>query len=483
MAARPPWRDDPFEATLLVLLMLGLAWAPFWLGGNRPMAWGANGVFFPTLALIYEARALIGRRGHAVALKHVAAPAALFFAVVAWIVIQESVLVPRVAAHPIWDMAAGPLAHPLGASVSVNRGETAISLTRLLTAASVFWLALQLSRNIARAHALLECVAIIVAIYSVYGLTLAAFFSGAIPVFATPYVPGLVRSTFVNRNSFATFAGLGLVVEIGLVLRLYRMRAPEPAESGVRRLIRFIEATGWRGWLLIAAGVATLAALLGAISRGGVIAAAAGLAALFGLLLMRRRHSPAQEASMLLVAAALAVGFVAFSDLLLERIANGGLGDASRLSVDLIVLRAIFDNPLLGVGYGAFADVFPLYRDRSIPTSGVWDKAHNTYLEVWLGLGLVFGTALIAALAWLCAKCVMGAINRRRDSTPALVASAATVLVGVHALVDFSLQIEAVCLTFMALLGAGVAQSVSGRHDMSDYPSTSRRMRTRGDHA
>jgi hypothetical protein len=35
-------------------------------------------------------------------------------------------------------------------------------------------------------------------------------------------------------------------------------------------------------------------------------------------------------------------------------------------------------------------------------------------------------------------------------------------------MVDFSLQIEAVAITFMALLGAGVAQSESSRHVSSD---------------
>ena len=51
------------------------------------------------------------------------------------------------------------------------------------------------------------------------------------------------------------------------------------------------------------------------------------------------------------------------------------------------------------------------------------------------------------------------AVSRRRDATAPTVAASAALLVGVHAMVDFSLQIEAVTLTFMALLGAGVAQS------------------------
>ena len=53
-------------------------------------------------------------------------------------------------------------------------------------------------------------------------------------------------------------------------------------------------------------------------------------------------------------------------------------------------------------------------------------------------------------------------------STVPRVAAAVSFLVGIHALVDFSLQIQAVALTFMAVLGAGVAQSESSRLELKD---------------
>ena len=48
------------------------------------------------------------------------------------------------------------------------------------------------------------------------------------------------------------------------------------------------------------------------------------------------------------------------------------------------------------------------------------------------------------------------------------VAASVAVLLGVHSLVDFSLQIQAIAITFMALLGAGVAQSESSRVLLGD---------------
>jgi O-antigen ligase len=100
-----------------------------------------------------------------------------------------------------------------------------------------------------------------------------------------------------------------------------------------------------------------------------------------------------------------------------------------------------------------------MFRDDSMSIWSFWDRAHNTYLEVFQGLGLVFGAMLIASVVLLVWECIKGARTRQRDATIAAVAASVSFLVGVHALVDFSLQIQAVTLTYMAVLGAGVAQA------------------------
>jgi hypothetical protein len=74
---------------------------------------------------------------------------------------------------------------------------------------------------------------------------------------------------------------------------------------------------------------------------------------------------------------------------------------------------------------------------------------------------------LVASVVLLVWKCCKGAIARQQITVPSIAAGVAF-LVGVHALVDFSLQIQAVTLTFMAILGAGVAQSVSSQITVSD---------------
>ena len=195
----------------------------------------------------------------------------------------------------------------------------------------------------------------------------------------------------------------------------------------------------------------------------GPLASMAARPALALTLTRRRRGRGDSIEAIAFVAVAAVIAFAFFGDRVVGRIVASGLDDTSRVAVYVIALRAIMDAPLLGFGYGTFANVFPMYRDQSIPPFDTWELAHNTYLEVWLGLGLLFGTALMAAIALLALKCLVGAVKRRRDAVAPVVATAATLLIGAHALVDFSVQMEGVALTFMALLGAGVGCLAGGR--------------------
>jgi hypothetical protein len=469
------WGEERLEAILFFILIAALAWVPFWLGGNRPFAWGVNAILFPGLALLYEIAQLLRGRPHLVGLRTLAIPAGLFAAVVAWIFIQMSTLTPTGWQHPIWGMAADTLDLPLLGSISVNRDLTVLALLRLLTAASAFWVSLQLCARAERAEFLIRAVGAIVAAYALYGLISYALFSNAIFWFDVPGGVGSVRSTFVNRNSFATYAGLGLIASSGALLRLYRREAPQDSGPLSHRVSGFVEASGQRVWFLLGAALITLVALLASASRGGVAAAALGLFVLFVTSFSRdkRRFSQRIE-EIIFVIVAVVAGFFFFGDMLLGRFTSEGLADVNRLSVYLIIQQSILDSPFFGFGAGTFADVFPMYRDHSISVIGVWDKAHNSYLDIFQGLGLVFGAMLIGALGFLVAKCMIGAFKRRRNSTPASVASAAGVLVAVHALVDFGVEMQGVTVTFMALLGAGFAQAMSSRENLSDSRSFSR---------
>jgi O-antigen ligase len=465
-------RGELAELALFWAFVGALAWTPYWYGSNDLIAWGVNALLFPGLTVLYELRLLIGAKRHPVGIRTIALPAALFIAVVIWILAQTVAVPHSPLAHPIWDLAAGALGRPLAGSISVNRDLTLLALIRLLTAASVFWLALQFARNAARAALLLDAIAAIICLYAAYGLVAFAMASGSMPwleIGGAQTRVTSVSSTFVNHNSFATYAGLGLIVVCATSFRLYEREFAGTEGHRRLRIATVIEATGQKGGLLLAGAFVLLVALLLTGSRGGVISTGVALAALAALVLRGgARRTPGRVGIIALAALAGIAALFSFGDPFAANLAERGIADTGRMAVYLITVRSILDAPLLGHGYGTFADVFPMYRDRSINEQGAWQQAHNTYLEIFQGLGLVFGAMLVACVLVLVVRCIHGAATRQESMTAPRVAASAAFLVGVHSLVDFSLQIQAVALTFMAILGAGVAQSVSSRVTLDD---------------
>ena len=168
------------ERAFLWAFVAGLAWCPFWFGSNVLLAWGVNAVLFPGLVAAYEISLLVRGKRHPVAIKHIKVPAALFAAVVLWIICQNATWTPAWLHHPIWQMSADALDKPVDGSISVNRDLTTLALLRLITAASVFWIALQLCRDASRANLLLWSIAAIVCAYAAYGLVAFALTPGSV---------------------------------------------------------------------------------------------------------------------------------------------------------------------------------------------------------------------------------------------------------------------------------------------------------------
>ena len=78
-------------------------------------------------------------------------------------------------------------------------------------------------------------------------------------------------------------------------------------------------------------------------------------------------------------------------------------------------------------------------------------------------LGIPAALMLFAAIGLLVWRCLIGGIQRYRDSHIPYIAFAASVLVALHATADFSLQIPGLTIVYAALLGIGVAQSWSSQ--------------------
>ncbi len=107
---------------------------------------------------------------------------------------------------------------------------------------------------------------------------------------------------------------------------------------------------------------------------------------------------------------------------------------------------------------GSFEQTFPMFADDK---TGNYRKTHNDWLEMMFELGVPVAVLWLAVLGELAVRCLAGFFRRKRDHIYPVVGFSACILVGLHSLVDFSLQIPAVAITFAVLLGVGVAQGRS----------------------
>lgn len=140
---------------------------------------------------------------------------------------------------------------------------------------------------------------------------------------------------------------------------------------------------------------------------------------------------------------------------------EAGLIDHGRLATYRSTLRMIADDPWFGSGLGTFPWGYPAYRGDEISMRWIWNRAHNTPLEIAAELGLplasLIGAGWIIALAVL----VRGIIVRQRDRIISVAAFSVSALELLHCAVDFSLQIPGCAIVVFLLLGAGIAQSFS----------------------
>ncbi len=456
-------RATGVEGALFGALIAAVALAPLPLGSNRPLPAAILALWTGGLLVIWAGCAGWGLARVAVAPAKLRLPLILFGLAALWILVQALPL-PAGWGDPIWGVASEALGRPLRQTISVNPEKTLSGLMRLLSYAAVFWLALQLARDAQRARIAIVAVALIGTIYALYGIAVYTAGNEWILLYDKWAYKFTLTSTFVNRNSFATFAGLCLICAtacfVGSFSHLLTIDRP------LRHRIVMVAETIFSSSLHLT--VATLALLLALVltgSRAGVASSMAGLLVLMLALARRRRFGLRHAAAIaglvgIVVLLAFALGGGLLADRISDRDATATNWEA-RSTVYERTMEAIGTVPWTGTGYGTFREVFAAYRPESLDLRRYWDKAHNTYLETMLELGIPAALLLNLSILLLAVETLRGLWRRRRDRTAPAIGVAATVLVGLHAVVDFSLQIPAVAILYAFIMGVAVSQSLS----------------------
>jgi O-antigen ligase len=447
-------------AGVLLLVLL----SPLPLGSNREWSWSLAAGVAAGLTLLW----LGSRRPRNALLNgslHPAIPV-LFALGCGWAIVQTTAWTPATWHHPLWTLAGEALPADLPGRISLSPDDGWTALMRLLAYALVFFLALQFGRDRARARSALGWLTLAGLAYALFGL--AVYWGGLHPdwLFGERALPADLRSTFVNRNHYATWQGLTVICAIAWFY--HRLATPEVQPYAVPKDREAkVEEFVLKAWRPMTALLLMVAALILTHSRGGFLASLAGVAVL--LWLLDRRARSARASSRVLVLSALVVAGIAFyltSEVLLDRIDRTDITTEERLAVFANVNRAIGDNPVLGFGYGSFADSFRLYDQNESAVH--YDRAHNTWLENAFELGLPGALCLFAAMLGLALTCLRGVGRRHRDWVFPAAGVAASVLVAVHATVDFSLQLPAVAMLYALVMGVACAQSHSSIASSAD---------------
>ncbi|MFB2552551.1 O-antigen ligase family protein [Ensifer soli] len=400
------------------------------------------------------------------------------------LVLLQVAPVPDSLAAPAWrDLRAAGLSHAAG-HVSVAPAGTLDAWQRLALPFLVFLAGLLASRGDADAARAFRRLTIGIGLLSVACLLQFVLFPERLLAGEKPAYRDNLTFVFVNRNTAATALGLLVLMLLVRVTQAWR-RLDRAALSVALRdggalppTVRLLPLVATLALLLL-----TVTALALTQSRGGIAATAVAVCVMIGLL---GRGRPGPGPGVLRIAAGLCLAMAALAvaaPRTILRAAEQGLDDP-RVCMLGGLLRAARDHAWLGGGFGAFAAIFPPYRDPACGVDGVWDKAHNFYLEGVIGLGLPFLPVLLVGGGALAAAYRAGLRDRRTMAAYPAAGLAGLVLVAAHGLVDFSLQIPGMA-AFYALFAAltvtiarGRAPTRAGRAEAGGTPEAARWRRT-----
>jgi hypothetical protein len=459
------------ENLLLAAFVAVLALAPFPYGSSRPWAGLTLGLGIGAILLAWSGLILTGLTTAALPLRRLLLPAACVAVALIWALVQSVDLKALASltgieltalAHPIWAMTSQALGHDAGSYISVDPEATRHAIFTSTLSVGAFLISFELTRDSARARALLASMVAIAFAYAAAALVSRYFpFDAQAMLVPDPRAASnQMARPFAGPSNFTTFMTLGAVA--GMALFVETQRQSTVWDRGIRTTLR-TSAKALTGanvvWLIATAIV--VAALVLAHSRSGVVAFLIGTIALIIALAAGRSWSVAEEsgrrAATAILVAALGIAGAASIESLAGLVPQEGPSEAARTALTESSMRAIAAAPLVGHGFGAFERYLPLFAEGAV--AGPATEANNDLLETLADLGLPAGFAFIATPVLLAGMCFAGCLRRRRDRLYPAIGFAASVAVAVHALVEFSLQVPAVAVTYAALLGLGVAQS------------------------
>lgn len=417
------------------MVMIGLGAAPALLTVAH-LLFGANqSAASAWLTAGLGAALLVGiasplRRG-TIELDGVALPLVLFGAVLATAIWSLTSWGPG-GAHPAWAWAGIEQG-----ALTVDRSATGLEIVKLLGLASIFVLGAMQAVRRRNAQATVEVIVWIGAAYA--AISLVSFLSGT-----QLAQGGRLSGGFLSANSGGTVFGLLTVLSVALLLRDWKRTA---ARGLSQRLTGLAVPT--------AATVLTTVCLLLTASRMGLVATLLATSVLLVWTLAGRRggRSGIAVASglLIIVSAVLALGG---NDLLWARLGQDDPTLGGRAELFTAHWKAFVASPLFGWGLGSF-DVVNMQMMTAETVASLWNSraTHNVYLQWLEEAGLIGALPMFALVGCIVTPAALRARRTGSGQTLLIGLVCANLVVLIHGLTDFALQVPSIAAFWSLLLG------------------------------
>lgn len=432
----------------------GLAWyliavaalAPIPFASNRPFFWAAWAATTGLCCVVYLLTTASASRTFSEPIASLRGPLLLWAAFCLFALFQA---LPLSAFSDGTEVSSATGVQFHSAYLSLAPGATLLAVIRNVGYALFFFLAVQASAIERRRFFMLHAILLIVTVHALYALVSLKQLGDTILLLPKWGYIGSATGSFVNRNSFATFLAFGLVIATSLLISpppdSARSRGPDRIHS---RLLVFAQML-----ILVATIMATQ-------SRMGALAATCGVVLTASIGILKEsgvgvRH----KTKIVLAGGALAVVSILYGANLAKRFDITLESAEARGALYTQVLEMINARPLLGYGGDSFELAYPLFHRPPVPTDLMWDKAHSTYLALWVEYGMVAGSLPLLALCLIAIPTCRSLWRTERSFAAEAAGFGAIVVASVHSTADFSLEIQANALLFLLLLGIGVGAS------------------------
>ena len=401
---------------------------------------------------------------------------ALFLVMVFWIILQMTPLPqPLVEMVSPESLVAGRMKIPASEAVALGPGtDHWVALAPYVhpvrqalvrwTVYGLFFLCMTcLLSSKKRVDALLFVLLALGCFESLYGLSQTLGGEANVWWYPLPSSDSGLSGTFINRNHFAAFSGILLILAAAGAASVSTAagRGCLPESTRWRaRLSRILQAEPQYGkrFALLMCGSLSGIGLLMSGSKGGILSAAAGLLALGGMLLLRKGL---RRRSVVLFILFVLIGFYAMGTgvgTTEARFRRFGIGLDERMKITRSVLDMWSDYQWTGVGIGGFQHAYPRYQPGK-DVKGFFRYGHNDWAQFLAEAGIAgVGLLLVGLSAFFYP--MLRRWRRRRSPFPVCMGAGAAAVVfatAVHSLGEFSLHIPAFTFSLLSALCLGYA--------------------------